>query len=477
MSHYQKFKQRPGQVLLLASAVIVSVLVPVWYVWVMLSLKLDLGGRNPEVTLLANLPGYAQAAALCDGAINTPQGVWVVTRGDEYSMQQAFEAKPPALDFLTLAGEQNQSSLSSLLVRSRDDNTIIAKADGDGRIRFSGVVEDNLCPLFSHDGSTAWLRTMLTHELGTGDEKKRVLTTFRSDDQGKSWQIDEQGLSPLPDKYPSDYQVFFPSRHERWVLYRNEQTLPAEGDQAEPLLAYTADDGKSWQYPVTTAMLGMPEAQLARTKLPRDALTDITTLYLTPVDAQHVLLWQVVTLYDANDDSRNGLRSSYTQLLILSRKGQGWSVTPAQTKADWSFEPILVGSDGQIFGVRNFAGDAPDEIWQFDVTAGLWVKRGDAPNPFAPFPSSTSISSLRAGKGLLLAEVHARHSPPVFFTGGKEASISGRAHYYSTDAGRNWRRFDTRQYETLAGFDPASNRVLRYEEQAGGMRITAQQLD
>lgn len=446
------------------------------YAWVLLSAKLALGGDSPASTTLAVLPGYqTPATSLCDGVLQTAQGLWFFTEGSDYQNKEALNAKPPALDILTLIGEQPEpGAFSSML--GKQNGTIVLTADMKGSVRYSAILPDTPCADVSHDGRTLWLRTTLQLPGEPGD---RQLANARSSDHGQSWQLEKQKLSPVADKYPHDYRLIFPSANERWALYEDDRVTPAplaEGETPNQLLAYSADQGSTWQYLLNSVSLPIPEQYIAPLRPHGEVVFKKNELTLTPLSPDQILLWQSVELTTQTGDQLGDQHTAFTRLVTLNRKGQAWQAAPAVISAPMAFETIQQGSDGQIFAVKSGPGKQPDEIWQFDPVQQRWDKRGDAPNLFAPFPGSSSITSLRAGKGVLLIEVYARHRPGSILPSGREASISATAYFYSTDQGRSWRKFDTRQYETITGFDAQTNRVFRFDDRGQDTVVTAQTL-
>lgn len=445
------------------------------YIWVISSAKLGWGGLSPAETQLVTIPDYIPPPQLCDGVKITPKGIWLVQHTDESALATALAANPPAFDFMKLVDEK-QSIFSAGM---HDNSTVLRIASSDGQVRVAGALPQAECLDYSFDGQTVWMRTILSPIDKSNSVNGSVV--FRSDDQGKSWQLEPNAFGPVAGAYPHSYQILFPNAKDRWVVYSprfsGNMDMESELSPNKVFVAYTGDQGKSWQTLVTVNTLPLP-AQIVNDlqKRGNPQLFDRRT-YVTPLSDRQVLVWQTGAM-GRQDAELNVLeKKHFTSLQSLTRKHNSWVYSPSTISAEQNFKTIEQGTDGQIFAVSEFG----DELWQYQLTSKRWEKRSSSPSLFSPFPDRSFISTLRVGNGLLFIEINAKHIVPTWLYPWEEASISASGYFYSTDNGKSWQQFHLTDNATIAGFDAQKNRVLVNHTKGGGYdeivtTITAQQL-
>jgi len=452
-----------------------------WYVWMLVSAKLELGGASPDQQTLGRVQDTQQRAMTqyCTGVVATPQGTWLVGRVEASS--NLLPAAPEALDLDAVVygkavapkDEEGSGAFASLMPRSEKEVSFISRLDANGQFQRVAQVGEVACLVASPDGSSVFLLTGLKRPQTAGrDDDIRQTVVLRSDDQGKSWTWLRQGLFPEVEQLAESLKLYFHGPDEVWAMGSpsgpdNESGADRPGAIATGLF-YSADRGAS-STPIVAAESLLVPAEYAHGKRPEvvewhsgDTYGQISS-HVVQLDAQRAVLWVSQRFWGSNPDGvSDHIASNVTTRAQLQRVGGHWQVTSVQREDGLYVNALEDNGVGRVVGLIDQGTRGRDRVAELDTTTFAWRVLSELPSVFAPLASESHLrgSNFWVGHNSLLINIWSEHQPPRWLYGWSDAHISANATFYSKDWGQSWQRLAIDGYLGTLGFQGADDRVI-----------------
>lgn len=468
--------------LLLVAALAVILALPLWYMGVIISAKFELGGYHPHRQTLGHLGFIGQRAMepFCTGVVVTPQSTWLVGRREHDDPAQPADA----INLSSLlndksAGTPNadKSAYGSLLGAAEPVTSYISRLDEHGQFHLVATVGEVVCLQPTPDGRSVYLLTGLDRphkEENPGDPIPQTVV-FRSDDQGKSWVWQREGLMKQANSLAWSLQLYFHGEREVWATTVQRDSTPAAynsdaGSDAGALF-YSSDGGlTSERLPIDSSLL-VKFSQVkgkapANTTWGDDAGGDSVSpsgVSVVQLDAERAVLWVSQSFrYSPIDGKFFSGSIEMTSYAPLRRVDGHWQMGQVQRLEDTAIDEVLQNQDGRIIALISHSNTVRQQIAELDPATLAWKPQGELPTPFGMLTSSTYLRGLWIGKGALVANVSASHQVPRWLYPWSEdaAEISADGVFYSTNGGHSWRRLGVDGYLGVLGVDPASDRIF-----------------
>ncbi|OOV92046.1 MULTISPECIES: hypothetical protein [unclassified Pseudomonas] len=471
----------PRSKLLVTLSVVLIGAAALWYVWMLVSARLELGGASPDRQTLGRVQDPQQRAMTqyCTGVVATPQGTWLVGRVEARS--NLLPAAPEALDLDALVygkvgepqEEEGSGAFASLMQPREKEVSFISRLDANGQFQRIAQVGEVACLVASPDGSSVFLLTGLKRPQTAGrDDAISQTVVLRSDDQGKSWTWLRQGLFPQVESLAENLRPYFHGPDEIWALgtpsgLDNEDGTDRPGAIATGLF-YSADRGAS-STPIVAAESLLVPAEYAHGTRPEvrewhsgDPYGEIRN-HVVQLDAQRAVLWVSQRFWGSHPDGvSDHIAATVTTRAQLQRSGGHWQVTSLQREDGLYVDALEDNGAGRIVGVIDQGTGSRDRVAELDTTTFAWRVLSELPSVFAPLASDSHLrgGNFWVGRNSLVVNTWSEHRPPRWLYGWSDASISASATFYSKDWGQSWQRLAIDGYLGTLGFQGAEDRVI-----------------
>lgn len=452
-----------------------------WYIWMLASAKLELGGNRPDKQQVGVLADTRLRAmdSYCTGVVTTAQGTWLV--GREQGAARQLEPDDNVVDLETVVygkpGEHDATSGagdSSALASRRDTQTsFISRLDGQGQFKLVAHVNGPACLVASPDGSSVFLLTGLDRPEAAKVNDLHQSVVFRSDDQGKHWTWLPNGWFPAADWLAWSLTPYFHGKDEVWATSPPQRIPDPYSETASDLIAtgvfYSADRGvTSTPIYATESLLVPPEYPQARRPEVPDwsgglyGVEHVQT-HVIQVDPERAFIWVSQTFMGSNPDGvGDQLTFSVTTRAQLQRKAGQWQVTGIQRDDNLYISALKQNDAGRVVGLVEQGDSGRTLVAELDIATLAWRPLSELPSVFGPLASDNRVRdrSFRVGQNSLLINTISEHYPPRWLYGWSDANISAEGVFYSNDWGQSWEKLAVEGYLGVLGFQPEQDRVF-----------------
>ncbi|UUQ67295.1 hypothetical protein NLK61_11885 [Pseudomonas fuscovaginae UPB0736] len=462
-----------------------------WYVWIILSAKLELGGGSPDRQTLGSVKDIRQRAMtqFCTGVVVTPQGTWLVGRVETDAKDLQPSANVVDLDAVLYGKPQENKdqdpeesgTFSSFLSPRQKETTFISRLNAQGQFELVAHVSDPACLVASPDGNRVFLLSGLDRpesDTPAVDDKPQVLfagtqsAVFRTDDQGKHWSWLPKGFFSEADHVAWNLKPYFHGENDVWAW--SSPSASSSEDEAPPEaistgVFYSADGG------ATNSEIFASESLLVSLAYAQGKRPDITQwhsdssdngevrTHVTQLDAQHAFIW-VSQRFWGSDPSVDGhnLAVSVTTRVRLKRDAGQWQVESVQRDDGLFIDAMVDNGSGRVMGLIDQGDQGQDRVGELDTAKLSWHVVGELPSVFGQLGSHTQLREEHfwMGQNSLLINTSSNHHPPRWLYWWSKATISADGVFYSTDWGRSWQQLAVDGYLGILGFQPAQDRVF-----------------
>lgn len=422
-----------------------------WYIWIILSAKLEIGGASPDQQTVGTLQGVRPRAISqdCTGLVVTAQGTWLVGR-----VENEYEQLQPAAERVDLngllAGEPQRDP----------QTTVVARLDADGVFKPVAQVSGSACLVASADGAKVFLLTDIDRPNDAGGQT----VVFSSDDQGKSWAWLSAGFFPDVNDAATNISPYFYGKDEVWAWRW------AEDEAAQSGVYYSADGG-AHSSPITVSQPLAVPADYVRSKRPdikewHDSVDQLT--HVLQVSPERAFIWVSQRFWASHPDGKSdNLAISVTTRVQLQRTAGKWQVENIQRQDGLYISQLADNGNGRVIGLIDQGPHGQAVVAELNTTTLAWKPLGEVPSVFSPLPADTQARELWVGRNSLLINTYSDHRPPRWLYWWGEASISADAVFYSMDWGQSWTRLAVDGYRGVRGFEGASDRVFWSKQHSG----------
>lgn len=301
-----------------------------WYVWMLLSAKYELGGTRLDVQTLGTVQNIDQRAMeqYCTGVVVTPQGTWLVGRLEARMQHLKLPVDAVDLDAIVLGKPDVQEQKN--FYNDDKEISIISRLDANGQFQVVAHVGEAACLVASPDGASVNLLTDVTRpkEEDTHNDAVEQTVVYRSRDQGKSWSWVREGFFPEAEWIAWNLKLYFHNNDEVWAWGRPHES----GDSAKDIDGsistgvFYSSNGDISSAPITAGKSLLVTAQYAHDKRPEimewfenSGPNGEVKTHVTQFDAQHASIWVSQRFWGSdpnNADSRLALSlraRSYTR--------------------------------------------------------------------------------------------------------------------------------------------------------------------
>jgi len=211
--------------------------------------KMELGGASPDEQTLGRVADLNQRAMqqYCTGVVATPMGTWLVGRREGSIEGEASE-------FARHAPDLAASLQAPAPALSRDKEfSFISRLGANGSFELVATVPDTACLRATPDGRSVFVLTGIDRPGGANGERAQT-AIFRSDDQGRSWQVLKAGL--FPHHNPFQYvKRIMESPDGRAHIRDGREFTAALRDGTLPAVSFVKPDGFSCPSPYASATM------------------------------------------------------------------------------------------------------------------------------------------------------------------------------------------------------------------------------
>ncbi|MCP1510629.1 MULTISPECIES: hypothetical protein [Pseudomonas] len=439
-----------------------------WYIWIITSAKLGIGGASPDQQQIGVLPGLSprHVSESCTGVVVTRQGTWLLGRvEDEY---HTFTPSPGQVNLneqlygKTPKAQEEEGGYSGFFPRDKPETTFVSRLDADGAFKPVAQVSGTACLVSSADGERVFLLT----DLKRPKEAEGQEVVFRSDDQGKTWTWLAEGFFPELGGVLTQLAPYFYSQNEVWA-WRNPDEIEEEGRSVQTGVSYSLDGGQH-STPIATphSLVVGPEfvsSQHPQIKEWHDSNDQVT--HVLQLDARRAYIWVSQRFWASNPDGKgDNLAFSVTTRVELSRAAGAWQVGAVQREEGLYINDLANNGDGRVLGLIDQGPHGHAVVAEMNTTTLAWQPLGEVPSVFSPLASSTQAQQLWVGRNSLMINTYSEHRPPRWLYWWGDANISAGAVFYSKDWGQSWKRLAVDGYRGVIGFDGAGDRVFWAKE-------------
>lgn len=467
------------------AAVALAAVVPLGFIWIITSAKLELGGASPDEAVVGSVERIGQRAMeqYCTGVVATPRNTWLVGRmegdrsegdavGQDLGQLIRGEKKPDDEE------EHSFTPFSSGFTQEAQA-TYLSRLDDQGRFVQVAHLDETACLVANADGSSLFLLTGVDRPGKNPLEGLQQTVVLRSDDQGASWQVLPDGFFPEADDLAWSLKPYFHDADQVWAWATLPQSAtPSAGYGYEPDttadnragLYYSSDRGRTRQALVApeNLLVGLDEI---RKRAPADAewgesagTFGTITPHVWQYDDDHAALWIGQSfLYGKPGGDYLDTPLFVTTRAELVREGGQWRIGPLQRDTGVLVEELVGTGQGQVYGVISREGERTTEVAEWQRESASWQVNGELPSPFWPLQAFTGLRLFLAGDGVLLANTDNRYHVPQWLSlkkNGGSSRISADAVFYSRDGGRSWSRLAIAGYLGVLGLDRNQDQVF-----------------
>lgn len=467
------------------AAVALAAVVPLGFIWIITSAKLELGGASPDEAVVGSVERIGQRAMeqYCTGVVATPRNTWLVGRmegdrsegdavGQDLGQLIRGEKKPDDEE------EHSFTPFSSGFTQEAQA-TYLSRLDDQGRFVQIAHLDETACLVANADGSSLFLLTGVDRPGKDPLEGLQQTVVLRSDDQGASWQVLPDGFFPEADDLAWSLKPYFHDADQVWAWATLPQSAtPSAGYGYEPDttadnragLYYSSDRGRTRQALVAPENLLVSLDEI-RKRAPADAewgdsagTFGTITPHVWQYDDDHAALWIGQSfLYGKPGGDYLDTPLFVTTRAELVREGGQWRIGPLQRDTGVLVEELVGTGQGQVYGVISREGERTTEVAEWQRESASWQVNGELPSPFWPLQAFTGLRLFLAGDGVLLANTDSRYHVPQWLSlkkNGGSSRISADAVFYSRDGGRSWSRLAIAGYLGVLGLDRNQDQVF-----------------
>lgn len=467
------------------AAVALAAMVPLGFIWIITSAKLELGGASPDEAVVGSVERIGQRAMeqYCTGVVATPRNTWLVGRmegdrsegdavGQDLGQLIRGEKKPDDEE------EHSFTPFSSAFTQEAQA-TYLSRLDDQGRFVQVAHLDETACLVANADGSSLFLLTGVDRPGKDPLEGLQQTVVLRSDDQGASWQVLPDGFFPEADDLAWSLKPYFHDADQVWAWATLPQSAtPSAGYGYEPDttadnragLYYSPDRGRTRQALVAPENLLVSLDEI-RKRAPADAewgdsagTFGTITPHVWQYDDDHAALWIGQSfLYGKPGGDYLDTPLFVTTRAELVREGGQWRIGPLQRDTGVLVEELVGTGQGQVYGVISREGTHATEVAKWQRENASWQVNGELPSPFWPLQAFTGLRLFLAGDGVLLANTDSRYHVPQWLSlkkNGGSSRISADAVFYSRDGGRSWSRLAIAGYLGVLGLDRNQDQVF-----------------
>lgn len=467
------------------AAVALAAVVPLGFIWIITSAKLELGGASPDEAVVGSVERIGQRAMeqYCTGVVATPRNTWLVGRmegdrsegdavGQDLGQLIRGEKKPDDEE------EHSFTPFSSGFTQEAQA-TYLSRLDDQGRFVQVAHLDETACLVANADGSSLFLLTGVDRPGKNPLEGLQQTVVLRSDDQGASWQVLPDGFFPEADDLAWSLKPYFHDADQVWAWATLPQSAtPSAGYGYEPDttadnragLYYSSDRGRTRQALVAPENLLVSLDEI-RKRAPADAewgdsagTFGTITPHIWQYDDDHAALWIGQSfLYGKSGGDYLDTPLFVTTRAELVREGGQWRIGPLQRDTGVLVEELVGTGQGQVYGVISREGTHATEVAEWQRESASWQVNGELPSPFWPLQAFTGLRLFLAGDGVLLANTDSRYQVPQWLSlkkNGGSSRISADAVFYSRDGGRSWSRLAIAGYLGVLGLDRNQDQVF-----------------
>lgn len=461
-------------------AFVTAAVVPIGFIWIIVSAKLELGGASPGEEVLGTTSRIEQRARqqYCTGVLATPKNTWLVGRMDRAEKT----ADQPGIDLDALirgsAAEQNDdepSGFSGLFgggFSSDPQTSYLSRLDANGEFVQVASLGDTACLVATPDGGTLYLLTGVNRPQGAQQTDVQQTVILRSDDQGASWAPLEQGLLADANSLAWALEPYFFDSQQVWAWASLPQSSSAYGEPEDLRggLYYSPDRGTTREAIIASDDLLLRLADI-RSRAPEgvnwgdyNGEYGRITSHIRQFDDQHAAIWVSQSfLYGEPGGKYLTTPVFVTNKARLVREGGQWRMGPLEREFGLHLDELVSNDEKRVIAVIQREGDEATQVAELDPQTLAWQPHGNLPSPFWPLPSGTGLRGLEIGKGVLVANVDSSYRVPLWLyptSDGDPATISANAVFYSRDWGHSWSRLAIEGYLGVQGLDPRTDRVF-----------------
>lgn len=467
------------------AAVALAAVVPLGFIWIITSAKLELGGASPDEAVVGSVERIGQRAMeqYCTGVVATPRNTWLVGRmegdrsegdavGQDLGQLIRGEKKPDDEE------EHSFTPFSSGFTQEAQA-TYLSRLDDQGRFVQVAHLDETACLVANADGSSLFLLTGVDRPGKDPLEGLQQTVVLRSDDQGASWQVLPDGFFPEADDLAWSLKPYFHDADQVWAWATLPQSAtPSAGYGYEPDttadnragLYYSPDRGRTRQALVAPENLLVSLDEI-RKRAPADAewgdsagTFGTITPHVWQYDDDHAALWIGQSfLYGKPGGDYLDTPLFVTTRAELVREGGQWRIGSLQRDTGVLVEELVGTGQGQVYGVISREGERTTEVAEWQRESASWQVNGELPSPFWPLQAFTGLRLFLAGDGVLLANTDSRYHVPQWLSlkkNGGSSRISADAVFYSRDGGRSWSRLAIAGYLGVLGLDRNQDQVF-----------------
>ncbi|WP_165671993.1 hypothetical protein [Metapseudomonas otitidis] len=467
------------------AAVALAAVVPLGFIWIITSAKLELGGASPDEAVVGSVERIGQRAMeqYCTGVVATPRNTWLVGRmegdssegeavGQDLGLLIRGEKKPDDEE------EHSFAPFSSGFTQEAQA-TYLSRLDDQGRFVQVAHLDETACLVANADGSSLFLLTGVDRPGKDPLEGLQQTVVLRSDDQGASWQVLPDGFFPEADDLAWSLKPYFHDADQVWAWATLPQSAtPSAGYGYEPDttvdnragLYYSPDRGRTRQALAASENLLVSLDEI-RKRAPADAewgdsagTFGTITPHVWQYDDDHAALWIGQSfLYGKPGGDYLDTPLFVTTRAELVREGGQWRIGPLKRDTGVLVEHLVGTGQGQVYGVISREGTHATEVAEWQRESASWQVNGELPSPFWPLQAFTGLRLFLAGDGVLLANTDSRYHVPQWLSlkkNGESSRISADAVFYSRDGGRSWSRLAIAGYLGVLGLDRNQDQVF-----------------
>ncbi|MDR3095717.1 MAG: hypothetical protein LBV73_01420 [Paraburkholderia sp.] len=407
------------------------------YAWVLIRATMELGGSQPNQQIVGRALNDGQRAVEqgCTGVVATAHGVWMVGRR-EYENIQAPLQGALNLDALLPAGSTPDT----------DENEIsqISRLGDDGAFHTVAYVSGYGCLLPSADKTSLLLLTGAQPPAKKAGGQTQTVV-FRADEQGKNWQILQEGFMADAEWLAWSLNPYFHGSNEVWAAGKEK-------------FFYSSDQGAHAQAVESTGPLWQPPHGT-----PPHAIGDDrdTVAYIVQFSDRRATAWVSQSYRDDADEMH-----TFTRETQLTRHDGHWKAGDIRTTPGLYLFRMKDNGAGSVIAELRRSGSAENELAELAQDGHSWRKLGDLPNLFWPIPASTVIrpnqqTNFYVSDQTILVTVTSRHETvqPSLGRGGKRAVIEGKGVFFSNDKGAHWKQLAIPGYLGVLGFNADKKQV------------------
>ena len=450
----------------LITRLVVALLVgaALWYMWIIASPKLEIGGASPDQQEVGVLQGLTPRdfGESGTGVVVTAQGTWLVGLvDDEYHTFEPSAERVNLTEQLygkTPKAPEEQNTYSGYFSRSKPQTTIVSRLEADGQFKPVAQLSGAASLVASADGARVLLLTDLKRPNGADGQ-----VVFSSDDQGKTWTLLAGELFPAIGGALMLLDPYFYSKDEVWARSFPDE-IEDESNRVSTGVYYSADGGLHSTL-ITTPHPLVVGGEYVSGKRPdikqwHDSNDQVT--HVLQLDARRAYIWVSQRFWGvAPNDRGDNVGVSVTTRVELTRVDGKWQAGAAQREDDLYITDLANNGAGRVLGLIDHGPDGQAVVAEMNTTTLAWQPLGDVPNVFSPLAASTVAQKLWVGRNSLMISTYSEHHPPRWLYWWGKANISSGAVFYSTNWGQSWRRLALDGGDHgIRGFDGASDRVF-----------------